>query len=180
MPTNFRELRGAIGDWSFLVTGGRRKSILANSPQRSQSKSPTVVFMLSASDRLSMPKRTLSEDGLTYTVSQPTKVRVQLNLYGGDKDDSAMQDASLLMNSLYDPSRYLDLWLISGLMDIEETQDLTVLETGVMKQRAQCTFNLIAELSNDTVSDSFNTVETDIIRAIPEETVSTLIVNADD
>lgn len=183
MATDIRALRKAIGQWAFNVVDANsntREVVLANSGQAAQLRVPNIVTMLSEDKKLGFPDTKLSEDGLTYTVTHTSQIRVQLEVYGGDKDNSAMQDASLLMNSLYDPARYLDLWLICGLMNIETIQDLTALETGVMKQRAQCVFHIIAELSDAFVSDSFDTIETDVIRAIPEETIVTLVINADD
>lgn len=184
--TNYRELRNAIGQWCFDVTG--RAMGISGSGEAAQPRSPYIIVIVSQDDFIGYPKRQVSEDGLTYTVTRTASFRVQIDIYGGDdKDDSAMQDGSLLMNSLYNPVLFQDsganpqknLWEICGLINIEQMSDLSALETGLIKQRAQVVFNVVAEMSDSFTSDYYNKVEVDIKRKEPDIDIDTILVDAD-
>lgn len=185
--TNYRELRNAIGEWCFGVTG--RVIVISGSGETDQPGVPYVAVMLAQDSVAGYPKRALSQDGLTYTVTRTARMRVQIDVYGGaDKDNSAMEDASALENALYNPALFEDstpapiknLWEICGLMSIESINDLSALETGIIKQRAQLVFNIVAEFENSVTSDFYDKTEVDIKRTEPDIDIETIIVDANE
>ncbi len=182
--TTYRELRNAIVYWCSTTTA--RLTILSNSGELPQPSIPYASVFLNADNFLGYPKQQLSEDGLTYTVTRTVSVRVQIDIYGSeDKDTTAMQDASLLQNALYNPVLFQDssgnpqknLWEICGLLNVESATDLSALETGIISQRAQLVFNVVAELSNSFTSDYYNKVQVDVRRSDPDIDVTTFIAN---
>lgn len=184
--TNYRELRSAISRWCLNATG--RVMVISGSGEADQPGVPYVALMLAQDSVAGYPKRELSQDGLTYTVTRTARMRVQIDVYGGDPDKSAMEDASLLENALYNPALFEDsgvapqknLWEICGLMSIESINDLSALETGIIKQRAQLVFNIVAEFENSVTSDFYDKTEVDIKRKNPDIDIETIIVDANE
>lgn len=183
--TNYRELRSAISRWCLNATG--RVMIISGSGEGDQPGVAYAVVMLAQDSVAGYPKTELSEDGLTYTVTRTTRMRVQIDVYGGDPDKSAMEDASLLQNALYNPALFQDsdvapeknLWEICGLLNFESINDLSALETGIIKQRAQLVFNIVAEFENSVTSDSYDKTEVDIKLKNPDMDITTLLIDPD-
>ena len=150
--TTFKEMRTSILQWCLDVTG--RELVLANSGEGPKPGSPYVEVYLTQLENPDYQTDTLSLDGLIETITSICTVSCQLDLYGGD----AMQDASKLCRSLKSAKRWLDLWGIMGLQNIEALRDLTALETGTRKQRAQVVVNFVCCLSNDFDADYFDRI----------------------
>lgn len=181
--TNYRELRNVIGQWCFDVTG--RVMRIAGSGEIDQPGVPYAVVWLNQDSFVGYPKKQLSEDGLIHTVTRTARFSVKIDVYGGDADKSAMQDASLLQNALFNPVLFQDsggapqknLWEICGLQSIESLDDLSALETGIIKQRAQLSFSIMAELSDSFASDYYDKVEVDVRRKEPDIDIETLTID---
>lgn len=148
--TTFNEMRDTILQWCLDITG--RDLVLANAGEGPKPGVPYVEVYLTVQESPNYQTDTLSVDGLTETITAVCSVACQLDLYGGD----AMQDASKLCRSLKSARRWLDLWIIIGLQNIEALRDLTALETGTRKQRAQVVINFTCCLFNDFDSDYFD------------------------
>lgn len=151
-PTTLENLRDVLLQWCLDITG--RVLVLANSGQGPKPSAPYVEVFLSSYDTPTFQVATLATDGLTETVKSNTLMSVQLDLYG----NNPMQDASKLMRSLYSSQRFLDLWQISGLSGVDTVSDLTALETGAMKQRANLIFRIYCLLTDTFASDFAETV----------------------
>lgn len=160
-PTTLENLRNAILSWVFDITG--RELALANAGQGAKERSPYCEVFISQYTNDYRGSNTLSSDGLTETISSTQPYTIALNLYG----NNPMQDAGKLARSLYSAKRYLDLWKVCGLSQIDSVQDLTALETGAMKQRALLEFIVNANMADDFVSDFFDSIPIEI--DIPEK-----------
>lgn len=186
MTTNYRELRNAIGQWCFNTTG--RTMRIAGSGEVEQPRVPYAVIWINEDASQGYPRTELSDDGLSYSVIHTAQYRIQVDVYGGTQDKSAMQDASLLRNSLYNPilfedsqsGQYKNLWEICGLLNTESINDLSALETGIIKQRAQFVFNILAEMEDTFTSDYFDKVEVNIKRSQPDMDIETITVDANE
>lgn len=152
VTTTFDEMRDAILQWTLDITG--RDLVLANSGEGPKPGVPYVEVYLTVQTSPNYQTDTISQDGLTETITAISSIACQLDLYGGD----AMQDASKLCRSLKSARRWLDLWNIVGLQNIEALRDLTALETGTRKQRAQVVVNFTCCLSDNFSSDYFDQV----------------------
>ena len=165
--TTFEEMRTTLLQWCLDITG--RELVLANSGEGPKPGGPYVEVYLTVQESPNHQTNTLSIDGLTQTITAICSVACQLDLYGGD----AMQDASKLCRSLWEDKRWVDLWVILGLQNIEALRDLTALETGTRKQRSQvvinftcCLFNIFDSAFFDqvpiTIQDSDGIIEEDL------------------
>ena len=152
------EFRDAIITWVEDVTG--RVPVLANSGQGPQSREKYVVIFISTGVVPTQEDSFLSVDGLTETIVAPTKLDVQLDVYGGD----TMQAASRLVRSLKSSDRWTDLWKICGLENVQDFRDLTSLETGVRRQRAQVVIRFNVNLSEDFSSAFFDKFRMEVER----------------
>lgn len=148
--TTFEEMRNKLLQWCLDITA--RGLVLANAGEGPKPGVPYVEVYLTTLVNPDYQTDTLSVDGLTETITTPCTVSCQLDLYGGD----AMQDASKLCRSLKSAQRWVDLWVIMGLQNIETIRDLTALETGSRKQRAQVLINFTCCLSNNFDSSYFD------------------------
>lgn len=172
IPTTLDNLRDVLLQWCFDITG--RVLVLANSGQGPKPSEPYVEVFLSSYDTPTFQVAKLSGDGLTETVTSNTLMSVQLDLYG----NNPMQDASKLMRSLFSSQRFLDLWQISGLSGVDTVSDLTAIETGAMKQRANLIFRVYCLLEDTFSSDFSETVPISV--NIPEKNYTEIVPGGED
>lgn len=156
VTTTFNQIRDTVLQWVEDITG--RALVLANAGEGPKPGVPYVEVYVTLAKSPSFQTSTLSEDGLTETIRAISTLDVQLDVYGGD----AMQDASKLIRSLKSAQRWLDLWVICGLENVQELRDLSFLETASRKQRAQVVISLSCNLADDFVSGYAESVPIDL------------------
>lgn len=151
--TTFNTVRDDILQWIEDITS--RPSLLANQSQSVSLDVPYIEMQLTQNDIPDSQNISLSQDGLTETISSEILITCVLNVYGG----AAMQDALKLSRSLHSSARYEDLWQSLGLGGIGTVQDLTALETGEMKDRAQMEISFYATMSESFTSDYIDNID---------------------
>ena len=157
-PTTIDAARTALLAWCRDVTG--REIVLQYDSEMPKPTSPFVEIFVEATALPNGRVLTLAEDGLSETISTLTLITTTLNFLGGD----AMDSAGNLRNSLYATERYLDIYKILGYGEVVSLQDLSFLETGHFKQRAELRVTFYARLENTYISSYYDTVETTVNR----------------
>lgn len=155
-PTTLDEIRDAVIEWCTSITG--RTVVLANTGQQARLNVPYIEVFIDNYDSPVFQKSTISDDGSKETIAANTFLSITLDIFG----ENSLQDASKLQRSLWSQKRFLDLWLICGLSSVENTIDLTSLQTGTRRQRGQFKFLVYCVLSNDFDSDTIETIELDL------------------
>ncbi len=156
ITTTLDELRDAILLWVQDISG--REIVLANSGEGPRPRVPYVEVFIELFENPTSQVSTLSGDGLTETVTANIRATITLDVYG----DNPMQVTSRLIRSLFSATRFLDLWQICGLGNVEDATDLTALQTGALKPRAQVRFHVYCAFSDDFVSSFFDVVNIEI------------------
>lgn len=154
-PVTFDELRDALLSWVADISG--LVALLANSGdgEAPRPRTPYVEVFIDSNEVPTSQYESIDQDtGIVETVSAQTYLSVTLNVYGGN----AMQVASRLCRSLYSAQRYVDLWKVCGLGGVESVVDLTALERGALKQRAEIKLMLYCVLYDTFDSDYFDSV----------------------
>ena len=154
--TTFNQVRDAMLQLCEDVTG--RELVLANAGLGPKPEFPYVEVYATLAKSPNFQTSTLADDGLTETVHAISTIDVRLDFYGGD----AMQDASKLLRSLDAEQRWVDLYNICGRENIQDLRDLTFLETGARKQRAQVTVSLSCVLADTFDAGYAETVPIDL------------------
>ncbi len=151
--TTLDELRDAVLAWVQNISG--REIVLANSGEGAIPREPYVEVFIELFENPTSQASAISEDGLVETVTANVRATITLNIYG----DNPMQAASRLARSLFSAGRYLDLWQVCGLGNVENATDLTALQTGALKPRAQMKFNVYSVFSDEFISSFFEHVK---------------------
>lgn len=156
VTTTFNEVRDTVLQLCIDITG--REVVLANAGEGPKPSVPYVEVYVTLAKSPNFQTNTLSEDGLTETIRAVSVLEARLDFYGGD----AMQDASKLLRSLKSAQRERDLLLVCGHANTQDLRDLTFLETGSRKQRAQVVISLSCNLADSFDADFANRVSIDL------------------
>jgi len=159
-PTTIDAIRTAVLQWVRDVTG--RSIVLRYDSELHKPTNPYVEVFIDQTP--SGGGRTLRleivDDEPVEVVSTLSLISVTLNVFGGDAMDAAYR----IRNSVYATDRYLDIYQILGLAAIESLRDLTALETGHFKQRAELIITFYARVDDTFKSGYYDTVDTTINR----------------
>lgn len=147
------QIRDVFLTWGTNITG--RVAFLASLSEDGKPATPYFTVYLAGMQPSTPQNVELSVDGLTETINSLDIMRLTINTIGGE----AMQDASRLLRSLFSSQRFLDLWTICGYTSVTEATDLSFLETGTMRQRAQFTINIQARVGDTFVVSSFDALD---------------------
>lgn len=150
LPTTIESARIVICDWVKTVLPSRAV-ILQNFGEMAKPNSPFVSVFINASEVPNGRVLTLSDDGLTQTVSTLLKLNVTFDILGGE----AFDDMARLRNSIYSTDRFRDVFLTLGYGGAEALTDLTFLETGHLKPRVQMIMTFYARVNSDFASDYY-------------------------
>ena len=158
VATTIDEARTTILKGCKAIPG--REIVLRYDSEMAKPTTPFVEVFIESAELPNGRVLTLSEDGLTETVSTLMNIAVVLNCLGGDAMDAAIN----LRNSLYATERTLDLYKTLGYLGVPSLRDLSFLETGHFKQRAELTINFDARIENSYASSYYESVEVNVTR----------------
>lgn len=158
--TTMNDIRTAVLTWVRDVTG--RDIVLKYDSELHKPTRPYVEIYIVQAPTGGGRTLTLEivDDEPVEVVSTTCIVAVTLNIYGGDAMDAAYR----IRNSVYATNRYADLFQILGLTEVVSLIDLTSLETGHYKQRAELIINFNARIEDSFTSAYYDTVEATINR----------------
>lgn len=91
----------------------------------------------------------VDDAGVIQTVRSTSTVTVAFSLNGGD----ALGDAVRLRLALHQSQRTVDLYRVAGLLGVSSPQDLTALELGTMRTRADIRVSLSAALTLENAAE---------------------------
>ena len=157
-PTTLETLQTAVVAWCGAVT--RRETIVED-----EGGPPPAAPYLSLSVRSFTPmQRDRVEVGQqAETISTLHQITFRLALRGG----AAMADAARLRGSLWSAQRWRDLWPISGLGAVTAIQNLSALETGRIRARAEFQLTLHAVITTASSPEYFTTQRIDLYETDP-------------
>lgn len=156
VTTTFDEVRDTLLQWIVDKTG--LEIVLANAGEGPKPSDPYVLLQITSAASPPLQNSTLSADGLSEKIRVLTTMDVQLDFYGGN----AMQSASLLARSFNSQRAFVDLYTKFGILNVEPIRDLTALETGSRKQRAQMVVKVRANLADEFDADYNDRVELEV------------------
>ena len=139
--------------WCVAVTG--REPVIEDEggPQ------PAAPYLsLSVRSCTPMQHDRVDVDPLDETVNTLHQIVIRLALRGGQ----AMTDAARLRGSLWSAQRWRDLWKIAGLGTVTSIQNLSALETGRIRARAEFQLTLHAVITTTSTPEYFTAQYTDL------------------
>lgn len=139
--------------WCAAVTG--REMLVED-----EGGPPPAAPYLSLSIRSCTPMQhdRVEMDQHTETVSTVYQVVFRLTLRGGP----AMADASRLRASLWSAQRWRDLWRVAGLGAVTPIHNLSALEAGRIRARAEFQLTLHAVITTHSIPEYFTTQHIDL------------------
>lgn len=152
-PTTLEALEAEISAWCAQVTG--RETVIEDDggPQ------PAAPYLsLSVRSCTPMQHDRVEVDRQAETISTLHHVAFRLALRGGQ----AMADAARLRASVWSAQRWRDLWKIAGLGAVTAIQNLSALETGRIRARAEFQLTLHAVITTISAPEYFTTQKIDL------------------
>lgn len=153
IPTTLETLQAAVLIWCGAVTG--RETVIEDEggPQ------PAAPYLsLSVRSCLPMQHDRVEVDQQAETIRTLHQIAFRLALRGG----AAMADAARLRASLWSAQRWRDLWPISGLGAVTAIQNLSALETGRIRARAEFQLTLQAVITTASSPEYFTSQRIDL------------------
>jgi hypothetical protein len=154
-PT-FDDIQDVLYTWANSVTG--KPVVWADDAQLGEERTPYIKLRIQEIESPSNQNVTLSADGLTEHITNPSSFTLDVDVYGSGAD----QDSLRLIRSLYSADRYLDLWTILGYGNTTKPENLTFLETGARKPRYFFRILFYATIQEDFVSSYFDQTQISI------------------
>lgn len=152
-PTTLEALQATVVAWCGAVTG--RETIVED-----EGGPPPAAPYLSLSIRSCTPlqRDRIEVDRQDETISTLHRVVFRLALSGGQ----AMSDAARLRASLWSARRWRDLWTMAGLGAVTAIHNLSALETGRIRARAEFQLTLHAVIASASSPEYFTTQRIDL------------------
>jgi hypothetical protein len=122
---------------------------------------PATPYVMYEAEDITLPDSpvvSISDDETTQTVSAVTPVTFLLNFVGGNAQSDAVRFSLALRLS----QRTADLWKVCGLWGVSQIIDLSAVENGTMRARAEVRVTLSATLHIEHAAELIETVDIEI------------------
>ncbi len=129
--TTIADFKDELFNWATTVTS--RTVIFQNVGEGPILNEPHITLFVLGFENAGIPATSLNQTTNELVVTTDTELRVIINVFWGDVLDAAKR----LTNSLWVGNRVADLYKVSGLGAVGETLDLTFIDNGAFKPRAQ-------------------------------------------
>ncbi len=155
-PTTLEALQARLVAWAVSISG---REVVVEDEGGPQPAAPFVSLSLRRCTPFEHDRVGVSRE--TERVSTLCQVRWRVTLFGG----AALTDASRLRASIWSAQRWWDLWLLSGLGSVSPINNLSALETGRIRARAEFQLTLNAVLAWHTSPYYFTSQCIDLFEA---------------